>query len=462
MIFRELPCIQKFNDMVYKKLYFNLIIRILLIIATSIWFAFEVIEPIKIYTIVVISLLLIIQGYLLIHLLNSFNREVYNYFNSLRDEGSSSQFRTKEENNNELTRLINDISNMIRDARIKKEEQYQYLKFIIETIPVGIIITRKNGSIILSNNIVSQLFKVESVKRIKTISDFNPALEIITKNIQTGEKALRKIKVGEHYLKLLISLSDFKINDELIHLYTIQDVKSELDENEIIAWQKLIRVLNHELMNSITPITTLTHAIKKCITENDSIKQINQIDTEILKDILKNANLIEERSQGLIHFIGNYKRLTSIKNIEKTEFSLTELFQKLEQLFGTELSQRNITFNILVYPENLSLSADIKLVEQVLINLIKNAIESFESNRNKFISLKAQINSNGKISISVSDNGKGIDESIIDDIFIPFFTTKKEGSGVGLSFSKQVMRMHDGEINAKTEPDKGSVFTLLF
>ena len=154
--------------------------------------------------------------------------------------------------------------------------------------------------------------------------------------------------------------------------------------------------------------------------------------------------------------------MTSIKNIEKTEFSLTELFQKLEQLFGTELSQRNITFNILVYPENLSLSADIKLVEQVLINLIKNAIESFESNRNKFISLKAQINSNGKISISVSDNGKGIDESIIDDIFIPFFTTKKEGSGVGLSFSKQVMRMHDGEINAKTEPDKGSVFTLLF
>jgi len=447
--------------MVYKKLYIQLIIRTLLIVATSMWLAFELIESNKLYTIIVIVTLIVFQCLLLIQQLNSFNQEVYNYFYSLRDEGSSSHFRLKGDEKNELYKLINDVGEMIRNARITRETQFQYLNFIVDTIPIGIVIVDNNGKVILSNRKVCDLFNIDSLKNIQVFKSLYPSIDSAFETIQTGRNKLVRLKVGENSIKVLISLSAFKVSTETIHLYTFQDVKSELDENEIRAWQKLIRILNHELMNSITPITTLTHAIKKGITYNGAIKNVSELDEETLNDILKNANLIEERSQGLIHFINQYRRLTTIKNLEKSEFPLSVLFQSINQLFKAEMELKGITFGTEISPSNINIHADRKLIEQVIINLMKNSIDAIDKSSERNIFVNAFVDDQGKTVIEVKDSGSGIDETLLEDIFVPFFTTKPEGSGIGLSFSKQVIRLHEGDIKVNSELGKGSTFTLI-
>lgn len=447
--------------MVYKKLYIQLIIRTILIILTSIWLAFEFSDPKKLYTIIVLVSLIIIQCVLIIHMLNNFNQKVYNYFCSLRDESSSSHFRLKGDENDELYKLINEVGEMIRNARITHETQLQYLNFIVETVPVGIFITNSNGTIVLSNQKVLDLFKINKIISLHSFKSFYPAIGLAIDNMKVGGKKLVRVKVGENSIKVLINLSSFKVSNETIFHYTFHDVKSELDENEIKAWQKLIRVLNHELMNSITPITTLTHAIKKEITNNEAIKRLDEIDEETLNDILKNANLIEERSQGLIRFINQYRSLTTIKNLEKSEFPITELFHSINQLFKAEMVMKGITFETDISSPNLNIYADRKLIEQVMINLLKNAIEAIDKNSEKNISISAAVDDEGKTLISVKDSGSGIDETLLEDIFVPFFTTKPEGSGIGLSFSKQVIRLHEGDIKVNTIPGKGTVFSIF-
>ena len=447
--------------MVYRRLYIQLIIRTILIVLTSLWLAFELADPKKLYTIFVLVALIVIQCMLIVQMLNNFNQKVYSYFCSLRDEGSSSHFRIKGDEKDELYKLINDVGEMIRKARITRETQLQYLNFIVETVPVGIFITDSNGTIVLSNQKVLDLFKINKIISLHSFKSFYPAIGLAIDNMKVGGKKLVRVKVGENSIKVLINLSSFKVNNDSVFHYTFHDVKSELDENEIKAWQKLIRILNHELMNSITPITTLTHAIKKEITSNTGIKHHDEIDERTLNDILKNANLIEERSQGLIRFINQYRSLTSIKNLEKSEFPVTELFHDINQLFKAEMELKGITFGTEISPSNLNIFADRKLIEQVMINLLKNAIEAMEKSSEKNISISASVEEEGKTVIAVKDTGSGIDETLLEDIFVPFFTTKPEGSGIGLSFSKQVIRLHEGEIKVSSEPGKGSVFSII-
>lgn len=447
--------------MVYKKLYIQLIIRTILIVLTSLWLANELANPKKLYTIIVLVSLIIIQCILIIQLLNRFNQDVYNYFSSLRDEGSSTHFKLKGDKNNELYKLINEVGEMIREARIRRETQLQYLNFIVETIPVGILVVDKDGKNILSNQVVLNLFKIDKIRNINDLKTHHPTIGSAIDALQVGNKKMVRVKVGENSIKVLINLSTFKVSNETVFHYTFHDVRSELDENEIKAWQKLIRVLNHELMNSITPITTLTHAIKKEITNSEGTIKQNEIDERTLNDILKSANLIEERSQGLIRFINQYRSLTTIKNLEKSEFSVSELFQSIEQLFDVELQQKEVSLITEIIPSDLTIFADRKLIEQVMINLVRNAIEAIDKSSERIISINASVNEEKKTMISIKDSGRGIDESLLEDIFVPFFTTKPEGSGIGLSFSKQVMRMHDGEIKVSSEPGKGSVFSII-
>jgi two-component system, NtrC family, nitrogen regulation sensor histidine kinase NtrY len=447
--------------MVYKKLYIQLIIRTILLVITSVWLAFELADPKKLYTIIVLVSLILIQCILIIQLLNRFNQDVYFYFSSLRDEGSSTHFKLKGDKNNELYKLINEVGEMIREARITRETHLQYLNFIVETTPVGILVVDMEGKVILSNKLVFNLFKTDSFRNLNELKKLYPSIGTAIDNIHLGGKKLVRVKVGDNSIKVLINLTSFRVSNSTIFHYTFFDVKSELDENEIKAWQKLIRVLNHELMNSITPITTLTHAIKKEISNSEGLLRHNEIDEKTLNDVLRNANLIEERSQGLIRFINQYRSLTTIKNLEKTEFPVSDLFRSINQLFDVELVQKEISLLTEISPQDLTIYADRKLIEQVMINLVKNAIEAIDKNSERNININALVDEEGKTVISVKDSGKGIDETLLEDIFVPFFTTKPEGSGIGLSFSKQVVRMHAGEIMVSSEPGKGSVFSII-
>jgi two-component system nitrogen regulation sensor histidine kinase NtrY len=248
----------------------------------------------------------------------------------------------------------------------------------------------------------------------------------------------------------------------VIKLVSFQDITNELDKKELDSWQKLIRVLTHEIMNSISPITSLTSVIsgyfKKKDDENPALPE--KINHQIISKTLSGLNTIEETGKGLLNFVDKFRSLTSLPKPNLSKFNIDSLFRKCKLLMESGISN-DIKINTSVYPEDIALVADYAQIEQVLINLIKNASEALSNKKNGTIHLKA-LYSEQDIIIQVEDNGIGISSDIIEDIFVPFYTTKENGSGIGLSLSKQIMQNHNGTISVNSASNKGSMFTLKF
>jgi len=297
------------------------------------------------------------------------------------------------------------------------------------------------------------------------LETWSPGLESFFFNIEPGTNELLKVKIGEDLLQLSIYATEFKINDRDIILVSIKNIQSELEEQEMEAWQKLIRVLTHEIMNSIAPIASLTSTVN--ILLNDVANQIepflDQSNTrENINDIINGLSTIHKRSTGLIHFVEKYRNLTRIPIPNLKVYQVKDQFQNIHKLLEKDLVENNINFSMTIVPDKLEITADEQLIEQVLINLINNSIHALENIEKKKITLKAYINNGGKRTIQVIDNGQGIIKEVGDKIFIPFFTTKTSGSGIGLSLSKQIMRSHHGNIKVSSLPMIETCFTLIF
>jgi len=236
-----------------------------------------------------------------------------------------------------------------------------------------------------------------------------------------------------------------------------------LEEQELEAWQKLTRVLTHEIMNSITPIASLASTIDGLIREAYAKEEIvEKSEVEALNDIQLAVQTIQKRSQGLQHFVDAYRNLTKIPKPNFQYFPIKDLFNRVERLMHPNITEKAVQFHVRVEPQTLELTADPELIEQVLINLILNALQAVEGRDNAMILLNAQLDGRGRIIIQVNDNGQGIPEENMDKIFIPFFSTKEGGSGIGLSLSRQIMRLHRGTIGVHSEPNTQTVFTLRF
>lgn len=450
--------------MVYKRFYFNIILRVIILFFTCLWLSFSLQQLEKIYTLITISSFTIIQIVLLINYINKTNRELERFFASLKDKDSSTKIRFNDNSGafKDLAATLNEISELIGKSRIETEKSSKYFEFVVEHIPIGILTLNESGEIIHSNKAVKKLLFTESLKTLDKIRAIHQDLGDEINKIKPGEQKVIKLKLQNQFVQILIKSTQFKFDDENLKLISLQDVKNELEENELVSWQKLIRVLTHEIMNSITPISTLTLATKKCLSVNNKPGTIDTLSNDLIIDALTNTDLIEERSKGLQSFVEKYRSLTKIQALKTSEFSILEFFEKSVSLFKEELRKNNIEIKLNIDPENISLEADEKLLEQVLINLIKNSIESVKNSNNKTITISALYNSDNQVEISVSDTGKGITDEIIDKIFMPFFTTKEEGSGIGLSLARQIMRLHGGSISVQSVPNKETKFRLIF
>ena len=259
---------------------------------------------------------------------------------------------------------------------------------------------------------------------------------------------------------------DGMIGNIQVHNYDAKDKKYlwafEIENNEIESWQKLKSVLTHEMINSITPITSLAHAIKRYLKNDDELLDKLEINNELISDIVENADIIENRGKGLLEFIDNYRTISKLPKPKFETIEIREFLHKIVQLFDNVVKEKNINIIINVNPENLSLLADKSMIEQVIINLMKNSIEALTNISNPRIELNSFIDENQKIKIHVIDNGNGISKEIIEDVFIPFYTTKQQGSGVGLSLSRQIMKLHKGSININSEPKIQTKVILVF
>jgi len=294
-----------------------------------------------------------------------------------------------------------------------------------------------------------------------SLSDVFPDLYRLMRKLGAGQRELVRVNRQDELMQLAVMVTEFRLDEVLYKLVSIQDIKQELEEQELDSWQKLIRVLTHEIMNSVTPVSSLSMAVNEMLLDEQGNRRLVEgLDKEDIEDIYSSLGTIEERSKGLLRFVRDYKNVTRLPKPGFADLDIRELLDHVRQLFKQDTDRLGIDFSVVISSKDLSVCADREMIQQVLINLVKNAVEVVRESRKKEIRISAYSQRN-KTFIDVSDNGPGIDPETADQVFIPFFTTRKSGSGIGLSLSKQIMRLHKGSIYFRSSP-KGTTFTLKF
>lgn len=461
----ELLFTEDWKNMAYKTFRLNAIIRVI-ILSASIFLLFYLIFRTELYTTtVILGIVIILQVVSIIHYFEKTNKELVRFFKSIKYSDFSQTFKAKGFGSwfDELHDAFSDIMEEFKKTRSEKEEHYRYLQTVVEHIGVGLISFTQSGEVGLFNNAAKRLLNLPRLKNIKQLSSFSDELVNNLFELRSGDKRIVKIELANDVMQLAVYATEFKMRGQHFTLVSIQNIQSELEEQEMEAWQKLIRVLTHEIMNSVTPISSLASTTNEMLVDTITRQKGSDFSKdEDFDDIQGALKTIEKRSKGLINFVNAYRNLTIIPPPNFQIIKLTELFDRIKKLMITSINEKNINFYMNVEPESLELTADPELVEQVLINLILNAVHALDSGSNSKIELTAEVNETGRIIIQVWDNGPGIPDDMKERIFIPFFTTKKQGSGIGLSLSKQIMRLHKGSISVKSIPDKETVFTLRF
>lgn len=410
-------------------------------------------------------ILLIVQIYLLIYYVEQTNRRLNIFLASIKHNDFTTTFSCNISGKTfvQLNSSFNEVIKRFQQIRAEKEAQFNYLQTIIQHISFGIMTFRKDGEIDLVNNEIKRLFGINNFTHIDQLNAIDESISHQLLNIRSGDSILIKLLKEDEVLQLAVVATEFKKHGEEYLLLSFQDIHAELEAKEIESWQNLIRVLTHEIMNSITPISSLTTTVNQMIFDKNQNRigfktlNINEMD-----DVKLALDTIGKRSQSLLNFVEIYRNLTRIPKPNFRHLSVAQLFQNVEQLFAVQLKENHIKFSTKIIPSNLHLTADPDLIEQVIINLIHNAIHAINGADEPEIKLVSRYNLNNHVIIEVADNGKGIKPDLLDKIFMPFFTSKKEGSGIGLSLSRQIMHMHKGSIHVKSINEKGSVFTLLF
>lgn len=355
---------------------------------------------------------------------------------------------------------FNAILAKLKEDQAEKEANYQYFRSVFKHLSIGLITFGENGEIQILNVAAKRILNVDELKNISEIEQVNKELHLAIQNLRTGGSELIKIAHPDGIMQLSVYVIELLMRGERFKLVSLQNIQSELEEKEMEAWQNLVKILTHEIMNSIAPISSLAGTLQSELEEK--IENNESLSPADMEDCMMGISTIEKRSQGLISFVSDFRSLAHIPTPKFGSIGISRLFDQLEVLLQNQLESQGITLRKELNPDELILFGDQHQIEQVLINLLQNAIQALEDSEEKIITLSAFIDEAGKIIIEVSDTGKGIEEEALSKIFIPFFTTKKKGSGIGLSLSKQIMRRHKGNIQVRSTLGEGTTFKLIF
>ncbi len=439
--------------------YRNIIFRSCLLALTALLMGWLFFDKNSLIPGIFAALIFIFQVVELIHFLNRTNTKIAFFFDAIRNDDSTLNFPEKTGNKslNELNSSLNKVNELIKNIKFELQEQEQYFKTILEQVSIGIISFNENGNIYLSNTAARNLLGHEHLTHINQIAQIDRKLYAAIKELQPGDRKLVSFNSKTGIVQLSLKSTLFKTAQDTFQLVAIQDIKTELETQELESWIKLIRVLTHEIMNTVAPITSLSQTILEYFKNLDG-----QMPSEkIISNTIKGLEVINERGTGLIGFVETYRKLTRIPQPDKKPVIVAHLIENTVTLIKSEPANEHIQIMWEVKPMDLEIVADKKQVAQVLINLLKNSVEALKNQDGGKIVLKGEINQNDRILISVTDNGPGIPEDLMDKIFIPFFTTKENGSGIGLSLSRQIMQMHGGSLKVDSKPKK-TMFTIEF
>ena len=450
--------------MISKNLYINLVIRVIFIIVLSLFTGWAVASGKSLRLIILCIIVLTISAVNIITYLNSVNRKIRYFFDSVRNDDSNLSFPVVERNLTvrEIYRSMNNVNRQIQDLKIENRNQEQYFKTLIGHLAIGIITFDRKGFVVHSNTSARNLIGAEVLTHLSQIERIDRILYQAISNLKPSERRLVPLRTERGEIQLSLKAAGFSSRDDELMIVSVQDIKNELDEKELESWMKLIRILMHEIMNSITPITSLSESLTGIYTLEGEPVTPDRITTDTISTTLKGLNVIKDQGKGLLAFVESYRQLTRIPEPQKHSFRVSQLFERLGVLFNSMMKSDNISLEFSIADPFLEISADQNLISQVLINLLKNAFEANDGAVNGKIIISASLNRDARPEICVTDNGPGIPPENIDKIFVPFFTTRENGSGIGLSVSRQIMRMHGGSLKVRSIPEKETTFCLCF
>ena len=448
--------------MVFNDFRFRTVLRVTLLGMTMSAGIYLLHRPEMYVTAGVFGFLVIVQLTELFRFISNTNRKLTRFLESVKYSDFASGFSADDslgKSFKELNLAFNQVLEAFRKARSEKEEHLLYLNTIVEHVTTGLISFDNDGNVELINATAKRFLKIDTLRNIEELIDSKPRLYKVLFDLPTGKSELFGL---EGDIQLSVTATEIILRGKKVKLIALQNIQPELQKKELEAWQNLTKVLRHEIMNSITPIASLTSTLKDVLvedlTKND---QRYELPEEAVDDLHDGIETIESRSKGLISFINAYRDYTSIPLPKVKPVRVADLFEHLSQLLKIELRKANVDFSYSIHPDSLEATVDEELIEQVLINLVKNAIEAIDLQQPK-ITLIADINEVNNARIIVKDNGAGIAREALEQIFIPFYSTKQSGSGIGLSLSRQIMQLHNGTLTVDSELGQGTSFTLNF
>jgi len=444
--------------MVFKNFRFQVILRIIILTLSITVFSWCLVYALYLRSIYV-AIAVIILTIELIWYVDRFNRDIKTFMLSLmqRDFTTHYQDTGKGKSFDGLYELLNRISGAFKKISAEKEIQFRYLEMLVEHVRISILSIDADEKIHLANQALKALLQKNVLTSLKSLESVDVSMVKTIREIHTGETRLIKLTVENELLQLSIHASEFKLEDRYYKLISMQNIKTELDIREMEAWQKLIRVLSHEIMNSVSPISSLSETLHGMVKENNNL--LTTSNASLYDALDKGLEAIKIRSEGLYNFTQTYRKLTGVPKLSLKKTNLKEILHRVQVLMTAKINEHKIQLRILEV--DVDIVVDPELMEHVFINLLLNAIDALKGKSDPSIHIRISKHQKGNLCIHVADNGEGIDEQTIEKIFIPFFTTRKNGSGIGLALTKQILQLHHADIQLKSEVGIGTEFIIV-
>jgi two-component system, NtrC family, nitrogen regulation sensor histidine kinase NtrY len=451
--------------MIYNKFNISILFRLLCFALTTAALTYFVLVQYVLLIALFFFIVLIFEAISFVRFFNGVNRKLSYFFDAIRNEDTTLKFPENIKNKSVLGlhKSLNDLNKVISAAKIKNETNERFFRELIEHSTTGLMSIDSDGYVEVMNKQAKKYLSIVSLSNIRLLQQLNPPVYKVLETIKPGEKVILKQIVKNNLINLSIQSSELCFGEKRYQLISLQDIRRELEENEIDSWQKLIRVMTHEIMNSIAPITSLTSTLVRFFKSGEKVRLPEEMTADDISNTLTGLAVIEDRGKGLMHFVDNYRKLTKIPNPTFEPMNIHTWSDSFEFLFRSEFQENNWAYQSQIDSNLDSILTDEKLFGQVMINLMSNAMDAIRQNsfdNSGKITLAIRSSSSHTIQFVLSDNGCGIDESLVDKIFIPFFTTKEGGNGIGLSLSRQIIRKLNGKISVQSVKNKGSVFIV--
>jgi two-component system, NtrC family, nitrogen regulation sensor histidine kinase NtrY len=445
----------------YRSFTFNIIIHISLIVLNIAALILLLQNSNFWATSIGLALLLTYQIWQLIYFIEKTHRDINNFFDAVLVDDFTR--RISQHSNTsaglEIHAKLSNIQLQFQNLCSKHEALTRYYSLLLEKIPVAIL-TINGQEVTIVNPAAEKLFQRSHLKNTESLNQFGKKLAEDIQQILPSEQRTSQIIVNKTAISLTLSAASIQLSDATLKIVSLNPIQRELDRQEIIAWQNLVQVFTHEIMNSMTPISSLSKTAVSLLESSELL--IDSRFCEIITDVQQAISIVASRSEHLMGFVQAYRRIASLPKIQRSNIQVQQLFNDVCQLFVAEARRKCVNIYWQVIPENLTLNADPIQIEQVLINLLKNALEAFNHPIQGEIQLHAYIGAEGHIHIDISDNGCGIPSDRLEQIFVPFYTSKSEGTGIGLFLVKQIMQAHLGSVYATASEGSGATFRLIF